>query len=211
MVAAASGSNPQTHTSTAKVWHENIASKGFAVGPFGLSLNTLVDKDIKNQITILRNGNNFELVNSPNSEDEAYGAVYSYLSGTAKYERERTEEQVKKTKEFKELGVENFRTIKAQKLRDTRLTKGFVNFLVQSIRYRGKANYRDSIYLSYGENRTDSIKPFIKNLNTVSSTFLKMACFYISKRVEKDTWHTFEEDLKRNLRLDVDLKILMEN
>lgn len=208
MVAAASGTTQETHAATIKVWHKDIVDNNLAIGPFGLSLGTLVEKEVKNTIAILRNGNDFLLVEKPQNETEALGAIYSYLSGTADYEKWRKEERIKNSMDFKSLGVNNFRTRKARDLRDSILEKGIVNFLTQSFRYRGKANYRDSIYLSYGDNRTESIVVLVENLNSVAATFLKCACVYASRRVERGGWDSFIEDLEQNLTIDIDLNIL---
>ncbi len=196
MVAASSGSRQETHASTAKIWHSDIVNKGLAVNPFGLSLNTLVQKEVKNIVESLRDGKDLALVNMPRTENEAWGAIYAYLSGTADFEKGKVEEHIKNSKEFRELSLENFRTKAARNLRDSKLKNGIVNFLIQSFRYRGKANYRDSIYLSYGENRTEIINTFIENLRIVATTYLRMTCHYVSKRVEKNSWSYFSEDLK---------------
>ena len=206
MVAAASGTKQETHAATIRVWQNDIVGNNWAIGPFGLSLNTLVKKEVENIIKSLRNGNDFQLVNNPQNEREAWGAVYSYLSGTAGYEKWRMEEDIRDRGDLKKLGVKDFRTKKAKSLRDSKLEKGIVNFLTQAFRYRGKANYRDSIYLSYGEDRTESIKVLVENLNSVAATFLKCACFYSSKRVEKGGWDSFIVDLKQNLKIDINLE-----
>jgi len=143
----------------------------------------------------------------PRTESEAWGAIYAYLSGTADYEKGKIEDRVKNSKEFRELDVNNFRTKAARTLRDSKLDKGIVNFLIQSFRYRGKANYRDSIYLSYGENRTETINKFVENLRIVATTYLRMTCRYASKRVEKSLWPCFSEDLKNNLIFDINSSV----
>jgi hypothetical protein len=208
MVAAASGTKQETHAATIKVWQKDIVDNNWAIGPFGLSLDTLVGKEVEKTIKSLRNGNDFLLVNKPQNEREAWGAVYSYLSGTAEYEKWRMEEHIRDSRDFKNLGVKDFRTRKAQDLRDSKLERGKVNFLTQSFRYRGKANYRDSIYLSYGEDRTESIKVLVENLSYIATTFLKCACNYASERVEKGGWDSFIEDLEQNLTINSDLDII---
>jgi len=209
MIAATSGSTQKTHAGTIKLLHEDIISKKLAVGPFGLSLETLVPKKVESNIKSLKNGTNFKLIKMPTNETEAWGAAYSYLSGTADHEKEKKEEDIKKdNKEFKNLGVSNFLGGKAKHLRDLILDSGRVNFLTQSYRYRLKANYKDPIYLAYGENRTESIKVLVEDLNFVAVTYLKMACHYVSKRVEKGTWVSFIEDLEQNLTVDIDLNII---
>ena len=43
-------------------------------------------------------------------------------------------------------------------MRDKWLENGFVNFLVEAYRFRVKANYVDSIYLSYGKRDRPGIR-----------------------------------------------------
>lgn len=208
MVAAASGSKQETHAETAKVWHADIVSKNLAIGPLGLRLDTMVDRDVKEEISRLRNGNDFALANTPNTEAEAWGGCLAYLSGTAGYEREKIEMSVKSSREFKELDVENFRTRSAAKLRDARLEGKPVNFLIQAFRYRGKANYRDSIYLSYGSNRESTLKLFVEDLENVAANFIKMSCAYIARRVEKGTWDLFVQDLEENSQIHINRDVV---
>ena len=178
------------------------------MSPFNLSLSTLVEKDYKSAIEIMREGNNFDLNNYPKNEKEAFGALFSYLQGTASYKKWETEENIKGSREFKNLGVSDFRTKVARELRDIKLEKGIVNFLVQAFRYRGKANYRDSVFLSYGNDRSEELKQFILDLDTVATAFMKMASTYAKARVHKSDWDSFVADLETNLRFEFDTKIL---
>jgi len=207
MIGAQSGNMQETHAGTAKVWHKDIVEK-LTMSPFNLSLSTLVEKDFKRIIQMMRNGNSFDLNNYPTNEVEAFGALFSYLQGTASYKKWETEENIKGSKEFKELGVNNFRKKVAQELRDKKLEKGIVNFLVQAFRYRGKANYRDSVFLSYGDDRSEELKQFILDLDTVATAFLKMASTYAKARVHKADWDEFVADLESNLRFEFDTSIL---
>ncbi len=203
MVAASSGSKQETHSATAKVWHSDFAERGLLPYPFNLCLSTLVLKKVKPQIENLRNGNSYDLSVYSSNLEEAKGACISYLNGTADYKKREVEERVKTSKEFKKLGVENFRTKAAQILRDDALDKGQVNFLFQAFRYRGKANYRDSIFLTYGNSYEDKIGPFINDLRVVTKAFIQMAAFYCKKRVAKDDWELFINDLEQNTRLSL--------
>ena len=203
MVAAASGATPETHADTARIWHADIAAKGHAIGPFGLHLDSLVPSDVKSEVVRLRCGNNFALTKEATDEADALGACVAYLSGTAGYVKEKVEESVRASSIFKELGVSNFKTKRAAQLRDERLRKRSVNFLTQAFRYRGKANYRDSIYLSYGANRSETLKTFLSDLETVASGFATMACRYMERRVEKAAWERFVQDLDNNSQISV--------
>ena len=63
------------------------------------------------------------------------------------------------------------------------------------------------MYLSYGENRAETINIYIENLRLVATACLKMTCHYVSIRVEKSSCACFSEDLKNNLIIDIDSSI----
>ena len=203
MTLAASGATAEQHAKTARIWHSDIVQSGYALGPFGFHLDTLIAKETKTQVQTLRNGSSFLLVDSPATYNQAWGAACGYVSGTAEYERWKIEERIRSSAEFKLLGVDSFRTKAARELRDNKLDNGQVNFLIQAFRYRGKANYRDSIYLSYGANHSDAIAQFLDDLSIVGSTFFRMARTYVSRRVELSSWDSFVADLDKNSRIEI--------
>ena len=204
MIAAASGSKQETHSKTAKVWQCDIVNHELLMKPFSLSLSSLVEKDVKAKISNYRGNNKHELNTYPTNNDEAWGAIVSYLNGTWDYEKWRVEEEIKASSEFKKLGINNFRTKKAREIRDKRLSQSSVNYLIQAFRYRGKANYRDSVFLSYGDNNLEKMATFIQDLEKVSRAFQRMAAFYLERRVENSAWAEFITDLQKNSRLSLD-------
>ena len=166
-------------------------------------MNTLVKEKVKERVDSLKNGASFKLYHLPETNRDAWGAVCSYLSGTAEYERAKAEASIKNERGFKALDVGDFRKKVAREFRDSRLGQRQVNFLVQAFRFRGKANYRDSIYLSYGENHEDKITQFLDDLAGVGCAFLKMAVYFVSRRVVEDSWNCFVADLKENCLIDL--------
>jgi len=208
MVAASSGSVQETHAATARVWQDDIVKRKLIPYPFDLYLPSLVTQKVDNEIAAYRKSNPYDLSNYPQDTEQAHGAVVSYLKGTAKYKKWEIEERIKSSSEFKKLSVKDFRKKVARELRDKSLDKGQVNFLIQAFRYRGKANYRDSIFLSYGDNNEDKIKQFSKDLQDVTSAFLRAASFYSSKRVEKSAWNEFVTDIENNSRLSIDVDVI---
>jgi hypothetical protein len=208
MIAATSGANPESHSNTIKQWHSNIAIRNLTIMPFSLYLNSAVPGDIERDIAGIRGANIFDLNTFPEDDEAARGAVFSYLKGTAEYERELSEEKIRKTSEFRALGVSNFRTRAAKVMRDRYLANIKVNFLTQAFRFRGKANYRDSLFLSYGEDRSIRLTGFCQDLYIVAKAFLRMSAFYISRRVERGTWERFVDDLEINSRLSLEADIL---
>ena len=203
MLAASSGSDPQTHASAGKIWQAEVVDAGLAKSPFDLSISNLTPANVESAVANLRAGNPHNLNLQPATEEMAFGAVCSYLKGTAEYEQWRLEEHVKTSPEYRRSAYTNFRSNAAKALRDAKLRPAHVNFLVQAFRYRGKANYRDAIYLSYGEDQTDSLRQFIEDLGAVSSSFSLMAAHYVSKRVVGNDWSAFTADIAEHVQFDL--------
>jgi len=207
MLAAIDGSDSQTHAKAGRILQSEVVDKNLFLSPFSLSITNITTKNVTDIISNLRGQNNFDLNTTPSTKDEAYGAAISYLKGTAEYEKWRTEEKVRNSKAFKLLNVNNFRKKVARELRDSALAKGHVNILVQAFRYRGKANYRDSIYLSYGNDHEDTINQFIQDLETVSKAYVYMISHYIPRRTEHGIWSQFTEDLQSKSRFELPFDI----
>ncbi|WP_057830730.1 hypothetical protein [Colwellia sp. TT2012] len=194
-----------------KLWQESIVTNELIPSPFNLSIPTLVKKESEAIIKSYRGLNSYTLDNTIRNETMAYGGLCSSLKGTHGYELWKAEAQIKETDHFKSLKVDNFKTKIAREYRDTILSEGCVNFLVQANRFRGKSNYRDSIFLTYGENNSESLDTFISDLLKVSKAFLKCASIYCSKRVEPGTWDTFVDDIEENTCLTVEVDIIKPN
>ncbi|MBQ4852147.1 hypothetical protein [Pseudoalteromonas sp. MMG012] len=194
-----------------KLWQESIVTNELIPSPFNLSIPTLVKKESEAIIKRYRGTNTYTLDYSIRDKTMAYGGLCSNLKGTHGYELWKAEIQIKETEHFKSLGVDSFRTKIAREYRDQILSEGSVNFLVQANRFRGKSNYRDSIYLTYGENNSESLKIFINDLLEVSTAFLKCASIYCSKRVEPDTWNSFVDDIEENTCLTIEVDIIKPN
>jgi len=208
MLAASSGADPETHSLTGKIWQSELVHKELVVAPFDLSISNLTPKNVQKEIQSLRGGNIFDTSRTPIDLEMAHGAIFSYLNGTAEYEQWRLEKKIKDESKFKESGFKNFRSKAARAMRDAKLEKAHVNFLVQAFRYRGKANYRDAIYLSYGAfDEPDQLRQFIADLCEVSMAFSKMSAYYVAKRVVRKDWSAFVADLTTHatfhLRIDL--------
>ncbi|MCH2275500.1 hypothetical protein [Thalassospira sp.] len=209
MIAAQQGSCPEDHSGTARVWDEIIASKNLSIFPFNLRVDTLVEKEFKQQITALRNGCPADLLKEPISDKEALGALTSYLSGTADWYSWLAKERVKVKPEFRELGVENFRSKAAQKIRDTFLGSKSVGFLHEAHRYRGKANYREALFLAYGQLPAKVLVGFQSDLQKVLGAFLTMSGALCSQRLGKSTWNEFISDIETNKAFTMSAKNIL--
>jgi hypothetical protein len=206
MIAALLGQNFETHTKTADVWLKNLIPSNLILPPFDFHLKSTVTKEVEESIIKLRSGNDYTVQQIPYTIDQAKGAILSYLKGSAGFERNKVEQRLLTTKEFKELGLSNFRKKIAQEKRDKQLKKNGVSFLHQAFRYRGKVNYRDSLFLTYGEDKTADIEQLIQDLEIVSNGFHKMCVSYIKARISKESWELFENDLNKNTRLSLKYK-----
>ena len=203
MIAAQDGSNPEVHAKTAQLWGDLFSSTNLVPDPFNLYVPTLVKQEYEEVISSMRDGNAYDLARMPTNNEEAFGAVLAYLNGTAKWYREREEQKIKQSREFKVLGVDNFRTNVARNLRDSKLRNRSVNFMHQAFRYRGKANYRDSLYLSYGRDSSDRICGLISDLQNTLSWLLKISLKFSSRRIQESVWNQFEQDFAANSRICV--------
>ena len=207
MLAASSGADPQTHASAGKIFQSEIVDRGLVKNPFDLSVINLIPSNIKSEISTLRSGNTHDLNTLPDNEEMAFGALCSYLKGTAEYEQWRLEEQVKGSSEYRRGGFNSFRTNAAKALRDAKLAPANVNILVQAFRYRGKANYRDAIYLSYGSDQSDRLNQFIEDLSVVSGAYTRMAAHYLARRIVRADWEAFVEDIGTYAQFDLPFEL----
>jgi len=111
--------------------------------------------------------------------------------------RWQTSEHLRLAKEFKALGVGDFRTKAAQQLRDRQLGRKSVSFLHQAIRYRGKANCREALFLGYGASTETLLAGYVDDLTTVLSCFVSMAGAFTAQRLGQPLWDDFVADVDR--------------
>ncbi len=199
MVAAQDGSFQDDHAGTARVWDQQIAIRGSALAPFDLRLSSLVKKVSKAELGAMLAGPKFDLAGiPPSTPQEAHSAAVAYLSGNANYWRWRAEEDVRGSKEFKTGGFSDFRKKEAQALRDARLGTRPIGFLHQAIRYRGKANYREALFLGYGATTERRLTAYVDDLATVLCGFVAMSGAFCAKRLGRAVWNEFVTDLEKH-------------
>lgn len=139
----------------------------------------------------------FDLVKAFNGTPEAArGMILQYLSGTAQYEVDKTKEAILKDKKFK---FTNFRTKEAREQRDRQL-QNEINFMHCAFRYRGKANYRDAIFMTYGQRDLSTETTFIDDLATTARFAFITALAYAEYQVGKKKVRSFLDDLRTNFR-----------
>lgn len=196
MIAAADGTFQDSHMPTANAWDRQFAANKLAMPPFSPRISNLVDDVFEAELKTYTAISKHDLITTPKDSTQSWGCIAQYLSGTAQWEQWNIRERVKETKDFKALNVENFRTAAARSLRDKAYENKSVSFLHQAIRYRGKVNYRDAVVLSYGRSIPSHLTGFTNDLEIVLSAFACMAAGYISKRIGKDLWISFVNDLE---------------
>lgn len=206
MTAAMDGSFQDNHTETARKWQERFPANRLAMPPFADCLSSVLPAVADVELMPMRARGRHSLVNTPSTPQEAWGCCAEYLSGTASWERWNVEERVRGTSAFKLLGVTDFRKKAARELRDAAYGRRGIAFLHQASRYRGKANYRDAIFLGYGTSVSSHLSGFVDDLLTVLQAFAAMSAGYCSLRVGMAAWQEFVDDLDRKKAFSVSPK-----
>lgn len=195
MTAAQSGSFKEDHAGTARLWDEQIASRGLAMAPFSWRVSSLVENIYKAEVDALRNGSAGKLLKRPVTKEDALGAAAEYLSGSANWYAWKTKENLKREREFKDLGVKDFRSKYAKALRDKRLGQKPVGFVHQATRYRGKANYREALFLAYGSSTETTLSGYVDDMHAVLKAFLAMAGAFARRKLGESLWSEFIKDV----------------
>lgn len=203
MIAANDGSYQDNHNETANAWDRKFAETNLAPRPFNYRVTTMVKKSAEAEISVLRAGNTFDLNTEPTNVDQAFGACLSYLKGSVGWRVWAIEQELKR-KELKKLGLTDFRKKEARKLRDDRLQGRTFGFVHQASRYRGKANYREALFISYGGHVKPFLEGFYDNLFSVLTAYLCMSAAYSAKRIGKPLWNGFIDDVCDNSPLSLD-------
>ncbi|RUV81780.1 hypothetical protein EOA60_06960 [Mesorhizobium sp. M1A.F.Ca.IN.020.06.1.1] len=203
MIAAGDGSFPDTHAATAQQWDRQFAATGLVMPPFADRISNLTDAEVKRQLAVPRSRGKHSLTVKPVSDEQGWGCIAEYLAGTADWEQWNIRERVRASREFRDLGVDSFRTSAARRLRDAAYAKRSIAFLHQASRYRGKANYRDAIYLGYGKSVPKLLDTFVGDLTMVLRAFSCMAAGYCAARLGRKLWAEFIVDLEAKRAISV--------
>lgn len=196
MVAAQSRSLQNTHTDTAREWHNQLIERDNVVYPFDLKLSSLEQKLAELELRNYSYDKTSRLIDRPTNIKEANECACAYLSGSRDWWAKRVEQRIKdKNSEFKKLEVSDFRTKKAREIRDKALSRWGISFLHLAYRFRGKANYRDALFLAYGIATEFYLDEFVSDLTIVLEAFLIMSGAFCSRRLGDDFWQKFIEDV----------------
>lgn len=196
MIAAQNGSFQEDHSNTARMWDEQIVAAGHAMEPFRWRVSSLVESTFAPEVEAIRAGSGGNLQRTPYGVEDARGVAASYLSGSAKWYAWLNTEHVRESSEFRRLGVANFRTKAARELRDRRLAARRIGFLHQAFRYRGKANYREALFLAYGRGTPAVLNGFVTDQAAVLKAFLAMAGAFAARKLGRELWREFVADVE---------------
>lgn len=183
-------------------WLGLIKSDALIPEPFNIYLEDLTSNNIESTIKKYRNNNNNDLNSSPKDLDQAYGGIYSYLSGTAKYKAEKIRQYILDN-DFKSMGFNDFRKKQAREYRDNILTSKHVSFFSCAHRYHGKVRHRDSIFMAYGKDQNKNLTNMINSLHDVAMKFYQIAATYSAISIGNKQWDIFIADLDENSRLTI--------
>lgn len=81
-------------------------------------------------------------------------------------------------------------------MRDARLKNRSLSFLHQAIRYRGKANYREALYLAHGKQVESQVARYITDLADTLHSFVALAGAYCFVRLGPQEAQFFLNDVE---------------
>jgi hypothetical protein len=203
MVCIQSQQSPDAHIPLASLWLDNLAKRELIMPPFHLCLDSLVEKTYIESLTSKGYGTQFTVNQVPYSIEESNAAHLSYFKGCADWYQEREKKERIEPDLRKQLKLENFRTKEAKQFRDERLGKKKLGFLHMAYRFRGKAHYRDSIYLALNSNIKQPSIPdekaqFIQDLYYSARAFITMAGAFCFSKIDRTLRENFIKDFKEN-------------
>lgn len=204
MNAGADGSFQETHMATAQQWDRQFASNRLVMEPFSDRLAKLDKATIDREMAGPRARGKHSLTTEPMTPSQARGCCAEYLSGTATWEQWNVRTRLKEHRDFKALGKDDFRSAPARELRDSWYERRSISFLHQASRYRGKANYRDSVYLAYGKSVPKTVEGLVDDLMAVLKGVCSMAGGYASVRLGRELWEAYLADIEGRRSISVD-------
>jgi hypothetical protein len=192
MLAAFDDREPNTH-------REVIASANELTDrlphPFNMVAVRVRGEEHMPTLPSYRNANEHDLVTHFDAtRPTSQGMLLTYLKGTAGWVVGNIKERLKHR-----YNLRDFRTAEARRLRDRNLPVR-INVLNCAFRYRGKANYRDGLFLTYGEPHSWLTQDFVSDLFTVASFAFVCGLAYAERRVGRNQVHDFLNDSRVHFR-----------
>ena len=197
-IIAASGIDaPETHAGVIKTVGASLRTK--LPHPLNMHAHWSTNEDFIKELPNYPGVNSSNLTSAfPSTRQSAQEMLLGYLSGTTKREVGKIKKGLQKKHKLR-----NFRSKQARSLRDQAIGNKVYNFMHCAFRYRGKANYRDAIYISYGSRELWHRDEFLRALATSSKFIFVCALAFARVRLGQDLSQKFLTDLHSNLR-DID-------
>lgn len=172
--------------------------------PFSWRLSSLLGTTIAAESQALRGASTGDLQTTPATAADAIGVAAQYLSGSGKWHAELAEDWLRGTPPFKALGVADFCTKAARSMRDELPAARGIGFLHRAYRYRGKANYREAIFLAYGRQAKSMLAGYLDDQQAVLGAFVATAGAFVAARLAAGIWAAFLEDAARRRAFALD-------
>lgn len=182
-----------THTAVYKAYANNLAPHM----PHPFNMLAQYDRNEKYTCSLpdapQAKASHLSMTSSPKDRGSNQGKLLQYLSGTSKYYVGKTKQNILAKASFTD-----FLTKAAQSKRDDKVQKK-VSFLHCAYRYRGKANYRDGIYLTYGSNILSGETGYCKSL-FVSARFITLFALAVADRCRATETASFLADVSTSIK-----------
>lgn len=194
MLAAAPMDVDDTHASVLKAYGGSLRRK--MPHPYDMVSRWVRNQEFSKELPAFPGVRGMDLSGSfPGSRGGVQSVLVGYLSGTTDREVEVIKERLKQ-----QHSLDDFRSKTAREIRDRAIEKKEYNFMHCAFRYRGKANYRDAIYLTYGNRPLVGHRKFVADLAMASRFICVCALAFARVRMGPAVTRLFLEDLLRNLR-----------
>lgn len=128
------------------------------------------------------------------SSQAARGMLLQYLGGTAGWYTDRTKERLKQRHK-----ITSFHRKEAKALRDEALEPQ-IGFMHCAFRIRGKANYRDAMFLTYGARELTASPDFVISLATTARFVTLAALAFAERQIGVESVRNFVADMQSNIR-----------
>lgn len=194
IIASQNAEVEQTHSAVAKrCAQDDIRQK--LPHPYDMSATHSHGKKFISELPLDPNAAGANLLGEfDGTAQQSNAFMLGYLNGTCDFEYKKIASQIKR-----ELGVADLRTRRARELRDDRLRNRPIGFMHCAFRFRGKANYRDGIFMTYGSNGRAEVNRFVKGLAATSQFMFLTSVAFVSRRCPRSLVEGFASDFERHL------------
>ena len=192
MLASVAQPSGDDHRKTMRTYLSSLA--GRLPHPFNMRARWIRNEEYAGHLPSVTTTTHFDLSRAfEERRDCSQGMLLQYLKGTAKHYVDRVKEKL--ADDF----PDGFRTAAARAARDKRVERE-VGLMHCAFRYRRKANYRDSLYLAYGQRNPTAAARFVRDLRTSAQAFSMLALAVLGRTSGPEALGNLREDLSSSLR-----------